>query len=1113
MYKKRVVFTLANGHHAWRQPKTDIKKNNDNFRGEKFSYTEWHDWLNFIKQFLNNNKQTSELVPLFSSNKKDSRPFIDVEIFQKKFSALLDSGATQSVLGGSFINILKQLNLNLMKSSEYSIFTADGKPQEVVGCVDVPITADGFCYVIKFLVVPSVRHSIILGSDFCKTFGVTVDFRTAQWNANNKENNILALYGSSQPAASFLISLENLNLDEKVQIDAVKNAFAEISGGDRLGLTNLMKFNIETGNSNPFRERQYSFSPYVMKIINQELDKMLEWGVVEPSHSAWNSPVLLVKKGSGEYRFCFDGRALNKITKHDAYPLPRVDRILSMLRDAKYISSIDLRKAFWQIPLDKNSREKTAFSIPGRGLFHFNVVPFGLKNSAQCQQRLMDLVLSPKLEPKVFCYLDDIIITSSTFEEHISILYEVLARLKSANLTINLEKCQFFKNSLKYLGYVVDSLGLRTDSEKVSAMINFPRPTNTTEVKRFIGTASWYRRFINHFSTLVAPLNDLLKGRKKGQSIKWTLEAETSFLKLKEALISAPILRSADFTKRFIIQCDASATGLGGVLLQKTESGEEVVIAYASRSLSRTERNYTVSERECLAVIFGINKFRPYIEGTPFTIITDHYSLLWLNNMKEPTGRLARWAVQLQQFDYEIIHRKGKFNVVPDFLSRIPPTEEIDLLQTSVNQILDITLDDLDPYYLKMQKNIARNPNKFPNWRVKDGFVYKNISSKNSLQSNTTSWKLLVPKKHVKQILEKNHDSPTAGHFGFNKTLHRIQENYFWSAMRHDIHEYIKKCKLCASQKMSNNARVGLMGNEKVCNFPFQILALDLMGPFPRSTLGNTFLLVVADWFTKFTFLHPLRKAEARNICSYLEKEVFLKFGVPQFIICDNGTQFAGKMFKNLTDKYEVQKIWFNARYHPQCNYVERINRTIGVAIRSYLKDKHTGWDKNLPEIQYAINSAVHEATSFTPSFLVFGRLVPITGRYYGNVENTGNFCLLPRDRADYLENLKPLSEIFEKVKANLSKAYGRSAQTYNLRRRDVSFSIGEKVWKRNRVLSDAANQFSAKLAPRYVLCKVVEKISRLVYRLQHLDGSDAGKWHVQDLKPYFGSNSEISYG
>lgn len=239
-------------------------------------------------------------------------------------------------------------------------------------------------------------------------------------------------------------------------------------------------------------------------------------------------------------------------------------------------------------------------------------MPFGLYNAAQTQRRLVDAIIGPRFESNIVTYLDDIIICSATFDEHLKLLSEVKHRLQEANLTINLNKCEFFKTSLKFLGFIVGSNSLRTDPDKICAIVNYPRPSTTTEIKRFVGLCSWYRRFIKDFSTLLSPINDL-RNRKKSQKIVWIPDAEAYFLKIKELLVSAPILSQPDFTKPFTVQCDASDTGLGGVLTQVLD-GKEKVTAYASRSLSRTERVRTITEKELMAVLFSICKFRPYID-------------------------------------------------------------------------------------------------------------------------------------------------------------------------------------------------------------------------------------------------------------------------------------------------------------------------------------------------------------------------------------------------------------------------------------------------------------------------------------------------------------------
>lgn len=494
---------------------------------------------------------------------------------------------------------------------------------------------------------------------------------------------------------------------------------------------------------------------------------------------------------------------------------------------------MDLRSAFWQIPLDQSSKEKTALCIPGRGLFQFNVLPFGLSNATQCQQRLMDAIFGPELEPNIFCYLDDLIIVSSTFEKHLELLYEVARRLQEANLTVNFEKCEFFRSSLKYLGYIVDRFGLKTDPVKVSAMVNFPQPKNTTEVKRFTGLCSWYRRFIPQFSTLMAPINELIKNRKKGQKIFWNPKAQKAFEDIKQALVSAPLLVSPDFSIPFIVQCDASDVGLGCVLLQ-IQDGEEKVIAYASRSLNKSERNYSVTEKECLACIFACEKFRPFIEGVSFTLISDHASLLWFLKLKNPTGRLARWSVRLSQFDFVLEHRKGKFNVIPDALSRAPaivsdgeecqffdkPSDDIFALNNTNTCIsLDIKLDNV--FYNKIRSQILHDPKSFPQWNVIDGYVDKLLPSKIQIDSNVSDWKLLVPKPQRRHIISSCHDDAKAAHLGYFKTYSRVSLTYYWSKMRRDINKCIKTCKVCSAQKAPNYKKFGLMGVKRKVRFPF----------------------------------------------------------------------------------------------------------------------------------------------------------------------------------------------------------------------------------------------------------------------------------------------------
>lgn len=1051
---------------------------------------------------VNTNMESNMLLV---KRKQDNRPYINIKILGSNVIALLDTGASHSVFGGKGLNLLNKFNLDIFEAPQLNISTADGTAQTITGYVNVPVHIEDIVHIIKVLIVPSLSHTMILGSDFCEIFGVVLDYSRASYYIGNEKMRISCVKGNlstcQMEPVKVVQSVLDLKEDQKNRLDDLMERYEDISwlSGTKLGRTNAISHKIDTGNADPVKQRHHNMSPYMQEHLYKELDNMLALGVVQPSNSPWASPVLLVKKKNGEMRFCFDGRMLNSLTKKDAYPLPHVDHILSRLTGARYLTSIDLKSAFWQIPLEKNSCEKTAFVVPSRGLFEFVVMPFGLSNAAQTQQRLMDNVLGYTLEPYAFVYLDDIIIATPSFEKHMEVLEEVLKRLKSANLTINLEKCEFCRPSLKYLGYLLDEQGLRTDPDKVAAMLNFPRPKTVTELKRFIGLVGWYRRFIPFFANLTAPITDLIKGKRKSQQIEWNIAAEESFDKIKEALVSAPILASPNFNKTFTIQCDASDVGVGCVLTQEGENNQEVVVAFASRTLSAAERKYTATEKELIAILFATEKFRCYVEGSKFKVITDHYSLLWLHRLKDPSGRLARWAVKLQHYNMVIEHRKGALNVVPDALSRAP----IEVCVVTFSR----TDAEKDPWYGKMIQNVLQSPEKYPDWKVDAGILYKHVSSGFGAHTNFPEWKIVVPKNKRLSVFQSCHDDPQAAHLGTFKTVQRIRELYYWPKLLQDTKKYVRRCHICSSQKVSSSARPGYMGQPKKVTFPWQYVSVDILGPLPRSKNGFSHLLLVSDYFTKFCLFHPLRKATAPAIEKFLEEQVFLVYGAPQILACDNGVQFTGHVFKRLADRYDV-KIFYNARYHPQVNAVERVNRVLEAAIRSYLKDSdHRCWDQEIHRIGFALRTAVHEATGFSPTMLNFGRYVPAKGSYYGNVDNNQELELNINDRENYHKEMEKLPDLYEEVKRHLANAYSKNAQAYNLRKRPTdTYHVGDKVWKKNYVLSSGAENFAAKLAPKFVLCTVKKVISPLVYQLIGENGKEVGRYHVKDLKPYHGS-------
>jgi hypothetical protein len=399
---------------------------------------------------------------------------------------------------------------------------------------------------------------------------------------------------------------------------------------------------------------------------------MEKQGLITKSKSPWAFPVVIVDKKGGEKRLYIDYRKLNALTRKDSYPIPRIDDFLESFRRAGWFTTLDLASGYWQVMMTESDKEKTAFNTPF-GLYQFNIMPFGLCNAPGTFQRLMNHVLQDFLGKFVAIYLDDIIIYSQSFEQHIDHVKQVFQALREAHLKIKLKKCYFAMPNISFLGHIVGREGLRPDPAKVQKIRDFPRPHNQKTLRGALGLFGYYRKFIKDFSKIANPMNKLLK---KNTPFEWTDKQQTAFDYLKERLTKAPILQYPDFDKEFLLYTDASRHGLGAVIAQKDEEGRERAIAYASRSLSPAEKCYGITDQECLAVVWAIRHFSHYLCLKHFTVFTDHSALKWLQTCKMPIGRRGRWIMELQQYDFSIIHRPGKANANADALSRISEMQE-----------------------------------------------------------------------------------------------------------------------------------------------------------------------------------------------------------------------------------------------------------------------------------------------------------------------------------------------------------------------------------------------------------------------------------------------------
>jgi RNase H-like domain found in reverse transcriptase/Reverse transcriptase (RNA-dependent DNA polymerase)/Integrase zinc binding domain/Retroviral aspartyl protease len=710
-------------------------------------------------------------------NSIDKRPHLLVSIYGHLFKGLLDSGADCTVLGEHGLDIIQ--NLNLASQPVHGIVkTADGARHSIRAKCDLPFVYGKTCQLVTTLIVPTFPRTIILGINFWKKFEIepTIDGKKIIYCDSGNDTREIGEIQWDEDIEPEPLSQTDLTDEQEQSLQEVIGMFPA-SLENKIGLTSLLKHKISTNGQYPPKQRFYPVSPAILKEMDKEIDRMVKLGVIEKSESPSSNPLVVARKPNGKIRLCLDSRKLNEITVKDAFPLPLINDILGRLNGTTFLSSVDLKDAFWQIELEEDARAKTAFTVPGRGLFQFRRMPFGLCNAAQSLSRLMHHVIGNDLEPDVFTYLDDIVIATNSFETHVERLRQVAERLNAAGLTISVEKSKFCVKSLRYLGFLIDQNGLHPDPEKISAIIDYPRPKNIREIRRFLGMTGWYHRFIPKYAELACPLTDLLNSKHK---VEWSDEAESSFNSLRTCLVSAPILSTPEFDRPFVIQCDASDRALGAVLTQG-EGANERVIAFLSKKFTGPQRKYAATEKECLAVLVAVKKFRQYVEGTHFKVITDCAALKWLARFNDATnGRLCRWALQLQSYDFEIVHRKGKNNLVPDALSRI---EEVQV-DGSISLV-----DQGETWLSKIRDDLEVENRK--DWKEEGGKIFKRIFD---IQRPDLQWKLAVDENERSAVLSQCHDAPTAGHMGYLKTLRRVQETHYWPGMSKDVRSYVKSC-------------------------------------------------------------------------------------------------------------------------------------------------------------------------------------------------------------------------------------------------------------------------------------------------------------------------------
>ncbi|KAM7308007.1 uncharacterized protein ISCGN_011642 [Ixodes scapularis] len=709
------------------------------------------------------------------------------------------------------------------------------------------------------------------------------------------------------------------------------------------------------------------------------------------------------------------------------------------LGSAKVFTTLDCSRGFLQIQVAPDDVQKATFTCH-RGLFEFTRLPFGLSNSPPSFQRLMDIVLGDAKFNFAMAYMDDVVVFSNSFEEHLTHLEIVLRRMREAGLTINPDKVQLAASRVNLLGFIVDNGTLKPNDDKLGAILNYPAPRDVKCLQRFLGMVGFYRQFIPGCAELAQPLNQLL--RKNSRWI-WGREHDAAFASLAKAIADTASLHLPDLNRHFVVQTDASDYGVGAVFLQEHD-GQLRPVAFASRTLTPSERNYSVTEKEGLAVMFALKKFDLYLDGTTFVIQTDHAALTWIHRLREPAGRLARWALTLQRYSYTVEYRKGSSNKVADALSRAP--------QYSGRE------EETRPVGGEERGRGGRIP-------PCAGEKPPAIAGKRE-----NGWE---EGKQPEFVVAEGHST-------------RERRIVAWG-----------KCLPEGETERRETSGVDAAGDESL---PWEIVARDIAGPLPRSPRGNQYLLVVTDHFSKWVELYPLRKLVSERIWEKL-LDTFLRFGTPKCLVSDNASYFTSKVFVDSCLALNI-KHKRTTPYHPQANITERVNRNLKSMLIA-LTERHRDWDENIVEMGFAIRTTVNRSTGFTPAFLYLGKELPSPLENGLRHSDGGS----GRPLSTYAAGLKSrLTDALHDPRENLDAARIEQAAQYDKSHRHLEYNVGDLVLRRVHPLCNAACGFAASLAPKWDgPYEVSTRVSRLTNRLTRPNATEeSGPAHVTDLKVYY---------
>ncbi|KAJ9672728.1 hypothetical protein PVL29_026082 [Vitis rotundifolia] len=1021
---------------------------------------------------------------------------------------LFDTGATHSFISASCANALglKTERVENLLLIESPMGTNSRVDRICKGCV---ITLADRAVHVDLRILDMTGYDVILGMDWLSVYRAVIDCHRRRIIFCLPEGFEVCFVGGkcvslpfsqSDPCYQYVLRKGSINFlaclrgKEKAQKDIteipVVRKFQDVFPDELPGLPPHREFDFSIEvypGTDPISVSPYRMAPLELKELKTQLDELLGKSFIRPSTSPWGAPVLFVKKKDGTLRLCIDYRKLNRVTVKNKYPLPRIDDLFDQLKGAKYFSKIDLRTGYHQLRVREEDVSKTAFRTR-YGHYEFLVMPFGLTNAPAAFMDLMNRVFRAYLDQFVIVFVDDILIYSRSLEEHKQHLVTTLRTLRRHQLYGKLDKSEFWLTEVNFLGHVVSEAGIAVDHSKVEAVQEWQRPTNVFEIRSFLGLAGYYRRFVEDFSRIAAPMTRLTR---KGVKFDWNEECENAFQELKRKLTTAPVLTAPISGELFTIYCDASTVGLGCVLMQQGK-----VVAYASRQLKQHERNYPTHDLELAAVVFALKTWRHYLYGEKFEVYSDHKSLKYIFTQKDLNSRQRRWMETLEDYDFALHYHPGKANVVADALSRksVGQLSSLELRELEMHVVIEdfelcLGLEGHGPclYSISARPMVIQRIVKA---QVHDEFLEK-VKAQLVAGEIDENWsmyedgsvrfkgRLCVPKdvELRNELLADAHRAKYTIHPGNTKMYQDLKRQFWWSGMKRDIAQFVANCQICQQVKAEHQRPAGLLQPLPIPEWKWDNITMDFVIGLPRTRSKKNGVWVIVDRLTKSAHFLAMKTTDSMNSLAKLYiQEIVRLHGIPVSIVSDRDPKFTSQFWQSLQRALGTQ-LNFSTAFHPQTDgQSERVIQILEDMLRACVLEFSGNWADYLPLAEFAYNNSYQSSIGMAPYEALYGRPC------------RSPLCWIEMGESRLLgpEIVQETTEKIQLIKEKLKIAQDRQKSYADKRRRPLEFEEGDWVFVK---VSPRRGIFrfgkKGKLAPRFVgPFQIDKRVGPVAYKL-----------------------------